>query len=604
MTSFLAPSKQIWASASQYAEAVQCPQLCFTSQILRECEPAFDRLGMPIVTSGQFAYVFKLKHRTMNEAFAARCFRQHLGDREERYRAINAHLKNHPVSALSKFEFDSQGILVNGRKYPLLIMPYLEGQTFDVYLAQVLERKDVLQHLAGEWAKLVRSLRDAGIAHGDLQHGNIIIGNGQLHLVDFDGVFVPALRGRHAVEIGHQHFQHPKRTQEHFDENLDNFSALSIYVTLLALRERPALWREYHDENLLFTKEDFLHPAKSALFAKLKAIGGEVEKFTLMLERAALDENPLHAPDFTESVEANSKLPAWMTAPLNVKVEKRTREAKQIDVPRGVIVTGKIETPPPTTPSKIPIPTTISSQYQTIFSSPQAAIPATGKTSIAGRKYDRPITSDELLPATWDYATAWIQNINRKSIGGAIWVVIVFGNIFIRVLGEYTPFAVLIVGLLWFVVSFIRALSHWNLLEFNSTVSPALPSYTNRAIPTQLHTANAFVGNIIPRIYHLENCRLLDSVPINERAYFVTIAQAQHEGYRACTACLNQSSPSQAVTLSTANSSLIIGSKNSRIYHLMNCYLVDAIAVYNREDFSTVAEAQQAGYRSCRICKP
>lgn len=420
-------------------------------------------------------------------------------------------------------------------------------------------------------------------------------------------MFVPALGGREAVEIGHQHFQHPRRTQKHFDENLDNFSALTIYVTLLALCERPTLWREHHDENLLFTKEDFLHPLKSALFAKLKTIGGEVEKFTLMLERAALDENPLNAPDFTESVEANSKLPAWMTAPFDVKLEKRTREAKEINVPRGVTVTGKIASPPPTTRSKIPMPTTVASQYQTIFSTPQTGLSTTGNKSVAGRKYDRPISSDELLPATWDYATAWMQKINKKSIGGAIWIVIVFGNLFIRILGEYTPVVLLIVGMFWFVVSFLRALSHWNLLESNSTSSTALPSYINRPIPAQVHKSNSYlIGDAAQRAYHYENCYLLDFVPMDQRTQFATATEARYNGYHDCKFCIQnqQTALPNSNALSSSNASAFIGSRNSHIYHLTNCYLVDAIAVYNREDFSTIAEAQQAGYRACKICKP
>jgi thiamine kinase-like enzyme len=39
-----------------------------------------------------------------------------------------------------------------------------------------------------------RALNRAGVAHGDLQHGNILVANGKPKLIDYDGMYVPALR--------------------------------------------------------------------------------------------------------------------------------------------------------------------------------------------------------------------------------------------------------------------------------------------------------------------------------------------------------------------------------------------------------------------------
>jgi len=89
-----------------------------------------------------------------------------------------------------------------------------------------------------------------------------------LRLVDHDGIFVTKMAGWTASEVGHQHYQHPRRNATHFDEKLDNFSSLVIYLSLISLAERPALWQEHHDENLLFTKQDFADPASSQLFKR------------------------------------------------------------------------------------------------------------------------------------------------------------------------------------------------------------------------------------------------------------------------------------------------------------------------------------------------
>src|ERR1051325_11368108 len=106
-----------WPTARQYAEAVQCPAVCFDEQSLRAMLPAVDRLGMPLVTSRQFAYVFKLNPQSATEdSLAVRCFRGYLGDRAERYSALDAHLEANVIPALPLFKYMPRGILVVGRR--------------------------------------------------------------------------------------------------------------------------------------------------------------------------------------------------------------------------------------------------------------------------------------------------------------------------------------------------------------------------------------------------------------------------------------------------------------------------------------------------------
>src|SRR4051812_1639201 len=91
-----------WPSARLYAEAIQFPSVCFSNPVLRATVPAVDRLGMPIVTSGQFAYVYKLKSRTITDrSYAVRCFRSHSADRELRYSTISRHLSSHDIPCLA-----------------------------------------------------------------------------------------------------------------------------------------------------------------------------------------------------------------------------------------------------------------------------------------------------------------------------------------------------------------------------------------------------------------------------------------------------------------------------------------------------------------------
>ena len=364
-----------WPSARLFTEAIQCPAVCFAHPELRDTIPAVDKLGMPLVTSGQFAYVYKL--RSQHGVYAVRCFRGHLGDREQRYQAIDAHLRAHTVAACAKFAYDSYGILVSGRRYPLLVMEWIDGPTLDVYLDEVVNRREVLLHLADEWLRLLANLRAAGIAHGDLQHGNIIVEHGQFRLVDFDGMFVPAMAGWSASEVGHQHYQHPARGARDFNADLDNFSGLVVYLSLIALAERPELWAEYHDENLLFRKDDFLAPDQSSLFAKIKELGGEHRDLAELLATAARGE-----PEAVRSLldvkttgtGEDTKLPTWMSTPAAVEVITQTREAPQSTPPPAAMRAPVwVRTAARQPGSRVPL-TPGSDAVQSVFSGPGSVV--------------------------------------------------------------------------------------------------------------------------------------------------------------------------------------------------------------------------------------
>ena len=191
-----------WPSSRDYVEVIQNPSICFLDPDLKATSPALDRLGMPFVTSGQFAYVFKLNGKNGGTAQAVRCFRGFLGGREQRYQWISHHLDKVAAPYFAEFEYDPQGILVLGQRFPILIMEWVDGLPLDVYIPSVLSRPDVLRFLADVWLKVLQSMRDGGMAHGDLQHGNVIVDStNTLRLVDLDGMFVPAMAGGKAVEL-------------------------------------------------------------------------------------------------------------------------------------------------------------------------------------------------------------------------------------------------------------------------------------------------------------------------------------------------------------------------------------------------------------------
>lgn len=151
-------------------------------------------------------------------------------------------------------------------------MEWLEGPTLDEFISSILyQTPEYAFSVAQEFLALHRNLRELGIAHGDLQHGNIIVTPAGLRLVDYDGMFVPGMEGLLATELGHRHYQHPARRTHHFGAYIDNFPAWIIYSSLLILTIDPSLFAKFQgaSDYLLFTESDLRHPERSRLFHHL-----------------------------------------------------------------------------------------------------------------------------------------------------------------------------------------------------------------------------------------------------------------------------------------------------------------------------------------------
>ena len=259
-----------YPAPGEYQEAVQFPQTAFGDPALQAATPDVGALGLPVAITGAFAVVFSLRGRT--ERWAVKGFLTEVRDQAARYEAISEALAALGLPYTVLFDYQARGFLVGGRAVPLLKMDWVEGEGLNRFARRHLDRPDVLRDLAARWADLLARLDAAGIAHGDLQHGNVLVaaGGGALRLVDYDTMYVPALKGRLSPEVGHRNYQHPDRSERDFGPYLDRFSGLAIYTALRALAVRPALWARYDTgENLLFRAADFYDPAASALFAEL-----------------------------------------------------------------------------------------------------------------------------------------------------------------------------------------------------------------------------------------------------------------------------------------------------------------------------------------------
>jgi len=312
-----------WPSPQDYREAIQNPSICLSDPELRRADLEIDALGLPVVRSGQYATVFKLSGS--DRSWAVRCFLHNFRDRAKRYRLISDFIIRDDLECTVGFELIDKGIKIGSDWFPILKMEYVEGESLGTYVRKNINNPDRLKNLLSSFEEMMLALKSNGIAHGDLQHDNIVVtSSGKLRLIDYDGMYVPALSGWHSNELGHRNYQHPARAETDFAANLDNFSAWVIRGALASLLENPSLRGRLSksEESLLFTREDFLSPHSSHVFFRLEEIDGAPRLLAHQI-RTFLRQPVYAVPFLDESVDVlhsfpkieAEKLPIWVDGP-------------------------------------------------------------------------------------------------------------------------------------------------------------------------------------------------------------------------------------------------------------------------------------------------
>jgi hypothetical protein len=346
-------------------------------------------------------------------------------------------------------------------------------------------------------------------------------------LVDHDGIFVPEMSGWSSSEVGHQHYQHPLRGAQHFDSDLDNFSSIVIYLTFISLMEQPSLWKEHHDENLLFTKSDFVNPAASLLFAKIKEIGPEHRQLAEVLEKAATSK-PDNVPRLLDLVAVKSTLPSWMSS-VELESRAKTREVKvdpelRRDHPRWISKKNQPSSSVPSSPT--------SSTVTTIFGAPVIPPPPYGLAGITDPK------------AVWKNTPKYAREMLGKTFLWWYWGIYLFLKIFGLDLIPAFLFAVVSVLLFCFTLGFVKArelarkagASGTNNLPAASVSRPTLPITKQRA-PVSITSADPIIGNTALNIYHLTNCEWVSRIVNKNRVTFRSGLEAASAGYKPCRIC-------------------------------------------------------------------
>ena len=261
---------------SEYVKAIQdagdnLEQLAYLT-------PVLDDHGEPYRSSGAFAVVFKMQDKSTGKYYALKCFTEEQEGRADAYRQIADELDMVDSPYITSVKYMEKELFVDSQceedEFPVLLMDWVDGETMEAYIAANYRNQSAMLMLSYRFGKMAAWLRTQSFSHGDIKPDNIIVRpDGSLTLVDYDGMFVPSMKGSQSPTIGTRDFSHPLRTVDDFDETIDDFSLASIALSLKAISMKSTLLDIYGaSDRLLFSENDYRNPSNSKVISALQEL--------------------------------------------------------------------------------------------------------------------------------------------------------------------------------------------------------------------------------------------------------------------------------------------------------------------------------------------
>lgn len=261
------------ANPADIVDIIQTPAL-IKDDFIKQGRVVLDEKGNPIHYTGGFAIVFPFI--VNSEKWAFRCWYNSIGNIGRRLQVLSHELSQQKLPYFCNFSYIEKGIVINGSIQPTTRMQWIDGDNIKDYICKNAYNKNALNDIANKFLSMCHDLHMAGIAHGDLQHGNIIVNQSrQIFLIDYDSVYLPTLTGEKDIITGLAAYQHPARVKGlniYAHEKLDYFSELIIYLSILAISRNPELVKQFNVEksdSLLFVREDFENLKQSRIYKTL-----------------------------------------------------------------------------------------------------------------------------------------------------------------------------------------------------------------------------------------------------------------------------------------------------------------------------------------------
>jgi hypothetical protein len=310
-----------WPLSQDYNEAVQSPDSSFIDPELRGGQAVTNALGMPMPRSGNFADVYEFIGAS-GAKWAVKCFTREVPGRQERYHQIDLHLLKVKLPFTVGFQYQPGGIRIHGKWYPILKMQWVEGFLLNEFVRNNLDKPALLEGLGQIWVRMAKRLREADLAHADLQHGNVLLVSGSkasslaVKLIDYDGMWVLALANMKSGEVGHPAYQHPARLQQGgYSAAVDRLPLLVVACALRCLAVGgKSLWDRYDNgDNMLFREADLKAPHNSALIKELHELSDPQARILVRQLHNSLQRKLEDAPAIDEllpEVKPTTRLPA------------------------------------------------------------------------------------------------------------------------------------------------------------------------------------------------------------------------------------------------------------------------------------------------------
>ena len=318
---------------SEYVRAIQ--DASSNLDKLAHLVPVLDDHGEPYRSSGAFAVVFKMKDEQTGKCYALKCFTEEQEGRAEAYRQIADELDMVDSPYITSVKYMEKELFVDSQceedEFPVLLMDWVDGETMEAYISANYHNQSAMSMLCYRFGKMAAWLRTQSFAHGDVKPDNIIVRpDGSLTLVDYDGMFVPSMKGSQSPTIGTRDFSHPLRTVDDFDETIDDFSLASIALSLKAISMKSTLLDIYGaSDRLLFSENDYRNPSNSKVISALQELMCDKDFCTLYsLFMLALARKELSACSFRLFIGERPNITSVMDEDLSTKpTEEELKEA-------------------------------------------------------------------------------------------------------------------------------------------------------------------------------------------------------------------------------------------------------------------------------------
>ena len=318
---------------SEYVKAIQ--DAGDNLEQLAHLTPVLDDHGEPYRSSGAFAVVFKMQDKSTGKYYALKCFTEEQQGRAEAYRQIADELDLLDSPYITSVKYMEKELFVDSQceedEFPVLLMDWVDGETMEAYIAANYRNQSAMLMLSYRFGKMAAWLRTQSFSHGDIKPDNIIVRpDGSLTLVDYDGMYVPSMKGSQSPTIGTRDFSHPLRTVDDFDETIDDFSLASIALSLKAISMNSTLLDTYGaSDRLLFSENDYRTPSKSKVISALQGLMCDKDFCTLYsLFMLALARKELSACSFRLFIGEKPNITPVMDKDLSTKrTEEELKEA-------------------------------------------------------------------------------------------------------------------------------------------------------------------------------------------------------------------------------------------------------------------------------------